>query len=520
MRMKALIPPAAHRGATNGAPRCPPTGGLHLGACAAALFVAGLCPTAANGSQQDSLVFARHDSVVIRLVDADLRAAVQAIGRHLDRPIAFGAIGDARVTLETPHPVPRAQLVALLKGILESHDHRLVEDSGFYRVEPADRRPLGVRGGGPVPQQVIELFVIRLRHARAVDVAATINALYGRASAFGEPGARPPTLADELRQNLLPPVDAQAGNPPAAPGAATARPAELTGEVTIIPDAATNSLLVRATRSDFELIQAAVNELDIRPLQVLIEVLIAEARRDRSFSFGLGFRLDTTRISDRLGVRGDAAASNAGLGLGDFVLEIMNINDLDLDATLRAAAARGDVSIVSRPVLVAANNETAEIMVGSQRPFVQVSRSLPTDVPNRDQVIQYKDVGTRLVIHPTISADGYVMLDVTQEVNAATNETTFDAPVISTRSVRTRLLVKDGQTVVLGGLTDQQRDRTRSGIPLLSSLPLIGGFFGASSRRSTGTELLLFLTPRLIRTDQDIESATDPLLRRAERIRP
>lgn len=140
-------------------------------------------------------------------------------------------------------------------------------------------------------------------------------------------------------------------------------------------------------------------------------------------------------------------------------------------------------------------------------------------MPSRDQVVQYKDVGTRLTVVPTISADGYVMLEVLQEVNAATAETAFDAPVISTRSVKTQLLIKDGQTVVLGGLTDRQRDNSRGGVPILSSLPLVGGLFGRVNRRTSETELLLFLTPRIIRTDEEAEGVSDPLRERVERMR-
>ena len=184
------------------------------------------------------------------------------------------------------------------------------------------------------------------------------------------------------------------------------------------------------------------------------------------------------------------------------------------------AAAGGDVRIVSRPVLVMANNETAEIVVGDQRPFVQVSRSLPTDVPQRDQVIQYKEVGTQLRVRPTINTDGYVMLEVTQQVNQATNEVAFDAPVISTRSVQTRLLIRDGQTVALGGLSDRQRSVSSGGVPLLSDLPIIGGLFGRQSRETIETELFLFLTPHVIRTDAEADAATAPLLKRAKQVKP
>jgi len=110
-----------------------------------------------------------------------------------------------------------------------------------------------------------------------------------------------------------------------------------------------------------------------------------------------------------------------------------------------------------------------------------------------------------------------VTLEVTQEVNSATAETAFDAPVISTRSVSTQLLIKDGQTIVLGGLTDRQRDRNQGGVPVLSSIPLIGGLFGRASRRTTETELFLFLTPRVIRSDEEATNLTEPLNKRVEK---
>ena len=138
------------------------------------------------------------------------------------------------------------------------------------------------------------------------------------------------------------------------------------------------------------------------------------------------------------------------------MIRLLKLGRGEIDATIRTAQSRGQLEIVSRPVLVASNNTEARLLVGSQRPFVQVSRSLPTDVPSRDQVVQYRDVGTKLLVRPTINQDGYVSLLIQQEINAATNEVQFDAPVISTREASTQLLVRDGQTIVIGGLKDQQ----------------------------------------------------------------
>lgn len=476
-------------------------------------------PTAVR-AQERPPVSERGDSVTVRLIDVELQAAVQALTRYLDRPILFGTVSPTRVTLETPQPVPIGEVTQLLRQLLRSQGLELASDSASmaYVVRPVAAPPQ-VSPDVTVQQasaQVgsMQLFVIRLKHARAIDVSATVNALYGRASALGELGERRSTLTEQLQANQVPPV----GGVPSAPGAVSAsRPAEFLGEVTLVPDAGTNSLLIRALAGDFELIRAAVDELDIRPLQVLIEVMIAEVRRDRSLSIGL----DLDAPPHGFG-KGNATigGSQVGASLGDFVLKVMNLGGIDLDATLRAASSRGDVSILSRPVVIASNNQEAEILVGSQRPFVQVSRSLPTDAASRDQIVQYKDVGTRLRVLPTISADGYVALHVTQEVNNATNETAFNAPVISTRSVQTELLIKDGQTIVLGGLLDRQRDRSRSGVPVLSRIPLIGGLFGQATRRTTDTELFVFLTPRVIRTDEDALRISRPLQQQAEKTKP
>jgi general secretion pathway protein D len=342
--------------------------------------------------------------------------------------------------------------------------------------------------------------VIRLKHANAADVAATVNMLYGGSGAFAGGGLSTGTLSDELHRTA---AATMGTGQPAAPGSATPG-----GSAVIVPDARTNSLLIRTTDANFALLQEAVAQLDTRPLQVLIEVLIVEARRDKSFSLGADLDLATQDLGGGATVEG----SVSGAGVGDVVLKFMDLAKGRIDALLSVAESRGDVKIISRPVLLASNNTEARFLVGTQRPFVQVSRSLPTDTPTRDQVVQYKDVGTKLTVRPTINEDGYVSLVIQQEINAATSETQFDAPIISTREAYTQVLVRDGQTIVLGGLRDQQWDRSHSGIPVLSGIPVIGGLFGSTSKRSSETELYLFLTPRILRSDADADAVTQPRL--------
>ena len=480
-----------------------------------ALVFCALIPLTA---QDTAAVRAANDSVSVRFVDADIRGVIQALGRYLPKPVLVGAVQPVRVSLETPAPVARAAVRDLLKGLVESQNLEFSEDSSFFRIGPARPLPPGggaggaglPPGGGAVGQGAaqVQLFVIRLKHARAADVAATVNLLFGAGGEFsGRSGLSTPTLSDELRRNVVPP--AGAAPVPGQAAAPAAKPAALSGPVTIVPDELTNSLLIRASQQDYDVLKQGVEQLDIRPLQVLIEVMIIEARRDRRFSFGADLFVPPQSADKG---NGSVDATSLGGGLGDLVIHLMNLGHAEIDATLRAAASKGDVQIISRPVLLASNNTEARLLVGSQLPFVQVSRSLPTDTPTRDQVVQYRDVGTKLTVRPTINQDGYVALLIQQEVNQATSEFQFDAPVISTREAATQVLVRNGQTIVLGGLRDQQRERTQSGIPILSGIPIIGGLFGSADRSKTETELYLFLTPRILTTDADADSVTAPLL--------
>jgi general secretion pathway protein D len=449
------------------------------------------------------------DSVTIHLVDVDLRVAVSALAPYLDRPVVFGAVPALRVTLETPHPVPRSDVVRLLTGIVASQNLELAIDTaaGLYRIRahevPAPPQPIAASRASDATQ----LYVIHLSHARAADVAATVNALYGRASALGEPGASTGTLSSNLAQSAFQPALAPPSPPVGNAGLNGGRSAAFSGETAIIPDAGTNSLLVRANAADFDLIAAAVKELDVRPLQVLIEVLIVEVQKNSNWAVGLGINFPNQQAK---GTSTSIGGSTPSAGLGDFALNVMRTGSPAFTASLTAAAAKGEARILSRPVVLAENNEEAEILVGSQQPFIQVQQTQVGAVA-QNQVVQYQDVGTKLTVRPTISTDGYVQLQLTQEVNQATAQVQFNAPVISTRTLKTRLLVRDSQTVVLGGLSSRERDKSSSGVPVLSSIPVLGVLFGQQSRTNTGTEFFLFLTPRIVRDDIDVTKVTQPI---------
>jgi len=468
-------------------------------------------PCSRLAGQDTSVVHASHDSVQVRFVDTDLRAVIQALGRYLPKPVIVGPIPDTRVSIETPTPVGAGTLAALLANLVQSQGLAFTEDSVAFRVGVKAAPPPAAPSarGGAGPDSAVHLYVIRLKHARASDVAATVNQLFGGSGSFAGATGATNTLSDELRRNVVPPQSSLTPGPGANVGPPAVGSATFAGNVTIVPDELTNALLVRAGEHDYAVLREAVEQLDVRPLQVLIEVMIVEAQHNRSFSLSANFLVPPQPIDHGTGT---VDGSTLGSSLGDFAINLLNVGHAKIDAALSAAATKGDVQILSRPVLLASNNTEAHILVGSQQPFIQVSRSLPTDTPTRDQVVQYEPVGTSLTVRPTINEDGYVSLVIQQEVNSATTETEFDAPVISTREASTQVLVRDGQTIVLGGLTDQQHSVTHEGVPILSSLPLIGGLFGTATKSSNANEFFLFLTPRILKTDAAADSVTAPRL--------
>jgi general secretion pathway protein D len=475
-----------------------------------------LLPTRAH-AQQPAGVQRTPGGVQVDFQGVDMRLAVSALAEAAGLNVIYSDLPQKTVTLRTSTPVPLGQVRVYLSSLLQANDLELHDEGGgLLRIVPiAGRGAAAQAGGAPPPAALpqdgsVRVFVHRLHHAPAEDMARSIGALFGIGEGMG-------TVREDRAQSLTEQLRAQAMGQAAPPARGPqGLAAGLAGPVQIFADARTNSLLIRATPGDYETLRQAIDQLDTRPLQVLIEVLIAEVRRNSQFGLGIDVRVPDQRVggSDNTVIGGELAGGSTG----DVALRILKLGNVQANVVLHALAASGEVTILSRPVILAQNNEPARILVGDQRPFIQISRSLPTDNAARDQVIQYRDVGTQLTIRPTVNPDGYVTLAVLQEVSNATNETQFGAPIISTREAETRLLVKDGHTVVIGGLIDHQRNTSNSGIPILKDIPLLGGLFRSSSRQRNVTELFLFLIPHVLYTDEDVDSATVRVRERTERL--
>lgn len=443
--------------------------------------------------------------VLVDFQDADLRAVMAALAEAGGLNLVYSDLPARRVTLRMKQPVPRDNLLPLLRSLAQSNGLRVIEEADFLRLEPlgASADSLNPENDSTeTPPAEVRLYVYRLKHVRAAKLGSTIQSLFGGSSSTTQrSNTRELSLSEGLRQgpanplrpDSVPAVAVELGSP------RTSLPGQLKGDVQIVPDETTNSLLIRAQTADWDVIKQAIEALDLRPLQVLIEVTIAEVRRTSESDLSLSGKVADKKTNPT--VRGTLTGNTTG----DLVLEALRAGTLDVSLALSSLSTSGNVRIVSRPVILAQNNQEARILIGSERPFVQVSRSLPTDAAVRDQVIQYRDVGTKLTITPTINEDGYVNLQVLQEVSTATAETQFGAPVISTREASTFLFIKNGRTAVLGGLIDRQQEKTRSGIPILMEIPLVGGLFGTTHKNNSSSELFLFLTPHIITTDDDAE---------------
>ena len=452
--------------------------------------------------------------ILIDFQDADIRTVITGLAEAAGLNVTFGDLPQRRVTLRVRQPVPNDSVRALLRAVAEANGVQVHEQAGLLRFEGTQRAPEAVQTGAVRQPGTPQLYVYRLKHARSATLASTLQAIFGGAVTTepAEPNMVP--LSQRLREQQVPALRLDSVN--RGRGQPVAVSARLQSDVQIVPDDNTNSLLVRASPADWEIIQQAIQAVDLRPLQVLIEVLIAEVRRTNGLDVSVAASVKQSSNPDRSAT---IAGSGTDLSPGELLLKWLdNHGGVDVNVALSTLATRGDVRILSRPVLLAQNNQEARILVGSQRPFVQVFRSLPTDAGVRDQIVQYRDVGTSLTIVPTVNADGYVNLQLTQEVSSATNETQFGAPVISTREAQTYLFVRDGQTTVIGGLIDHQTERTRSGIPLLVSIPLLGGLFGTTHNTSSNSELFLFLTPHVVSSDADLEDLRESIERRLEHL--
>lgn len=429
--------------------------------------------------------------------DADLAYVMSALAQSAGIGFSYSDLPAKPITLRAA--LTRDEMLSLIRSLAEANGVTVIQTDAMIRLQ----------GTAIEQEDPRQLYIHRLRHARAAVLSQTLQALFsgGVINRVNASGSQ--TLTQQLRQ-----INTQQGQQPQSVVFMAGGSGGGEFGVVIVPDDATNALLVRASPADWQAMELAIEALDTRPLQVVIEVVIAEVRHRDDTNIGISISADGS--SDEETTIGNLPASRTE---DDFTLRVVRRGDIDIEATLSALSASGRVQILSRPVILAQNNIEARILVGSQRPFIASSLGGGTAEPVFRETVSYRDVATILTITPTINEDGYVNMAVTQEISSATNEIQFGAPVISTREATTQLLARDGQTVVIGGLIDQQTDRTRSGIPLLKDIPILGALFGTTRNTVGNSELFLFLTPHIVDSDADADRIKEEVERNAELLR-
>ena len=277
------------------------------------------------------------------------------------------------------------------------------------------------------------------------------------------------------------------------------------GDAIIKYDPETDSIIVITDEATNNQIGHVITTLDKPVPQVLIKVLFLEVTYNNDSDIGVQAALQYGSNGEE-----DTLASDFGLATG-MQGALYNVVKDDFRATLRALATAGKLEVLSRPSVLARNNESATITIGQEVPFIRNSRV--TDNGQTINTIEYEDIGIILEVTPHITPDRVVEMEVSPEISTLTGETipisdTANAQVIAKRSAQTRVSVMDGKTVVIGGLMEDNKTDTVRKIPLLGDIPVLGFLFRRTIKTKTKTELLIFLTPHVVMGPDDLQERT------------
>jgi len=367
--------------------------------------------------------------------------------------------------------------------------------------------------------------VVYLKFANAEDMVTILQGVSQGQAAVGatttDAGGATQNFTPQVQQQVQPTQNAQNIAQRQAQqnnNAVTPRSAAETGEsnVDIQADANTNSLIITAPPDEMQNILAVIRQLDIRRAQVLVEAVIAEITEDNTREFGINFLLDGTdkdvpvgftnlggATDSVLGIAGAQAAgtlpSSLGSGLS-LALGRFATGEIDFGFLVRAIASDADNNILSTPSIVTLDNEEAEIVVGSNVPFV-TGQQLSANNNNPFQTIERRDIGLTLKVKPQINDGNTIKMELEQEVSNVNTTALTGAADITTnvRSIKTTVLVEDGQTLVLGGLIDDQVTDVEEKVPLLGDIPVLGRLFRYSSTQKSKRNLMVFLHPLIMR---------------------
>ncbi len=374
------------------------------------------------------------------------------------------------------------------------------------------------------------IYVYRVQNGRATDLADVLGQV------FDSSGAAPSPAVDRLAPGLEPielatdpggeaiiideSAETGSGTLGAGPPGAITITGDLGGgipasgaatDVRIVADTRNNALLVWATPTEYRMILSTIRELDVIPLQTLIEATIVEVTLTDLLEYGLQWFFRSGDSSFTFSSTSSATPTPSFPGFS-YVL-----SGTDVQVVLDALTSITDVKVISSPQLLVIDNEAARLQVGDEVPIaVQSSQSVTDPDAPLVSTIEYRDTGVILEVTPRVNSGGLVVLDILQEVSIVSESSadTFGNPIISQRRIESTVAVQGGETIALGGLIQDQRSDEVIGVPLLADIPLLGNLFKTTSERIDRTELLVLLTPRVVRDLQDARDVTQELRER------
>jgi general secretion pathway protein D len=278
------------------------------------------------------------------------------------------------------------------------------------------------------------------------------------------------------------------------------------GNVRIVADPPNNALIITAKAQEYKEIEAVIKELDVLPLQVLIDATIAEVELTDDLKYGIKWYFQQGSMAESLGKPLADYAEKAAIAGASATGFSYVLAGKDLRVLLTAEAVKGKVNMLSSPSVMVLNNQEASMRVGDQVPILTGSVSNTINTNNVVQAIQYRDTGVLLNVRPRVNSGGLVNMDIIQTVSnvkpkpttGSDSATEINSPTIAQRQIKSTVAVQDGDTLVLGGLIRENTANTKTGIPLLYELPIIGDLFGSTNMASTRSELVVLLTPRIV----------------------
>ena len=440
----------------------------------------------------------RTNSLVVTATD-ESQVIVDTVMKDLDKPITF-----ANTTFVFPLNNAKADDVAtLLKSAFGNRQGVGNTNTGRGNTNQNQQRQQ-VRNTGGGGQRLGALqedlndpknLYLQMQDQNATDGDLMTN-IYAQGGGFGQfGGGGQQRLGGQGAQNNTTQVgrDANGQLTPVR---------DLTGQVTVIADPNTNSIIVVANPDYADLVKSILSQLDKIPEQVMIETIIVEANLDNSEKLGIEWNyLD----KGALGVSGQNGNAGTGFGLAGATPALQGfkytIGGKNLTAFMNAIQTDTKFSILSTPRIFTSNNVQGEINISQSIPYITSSR---TDT-NGALTYSYDsvDVGIVLTVTPRITANGYVTMDISQTANDLQGYTSFNAPIVNKREASTIVNVKSGETIILGGIIRSTVSASTNKVPILGDIPILGNLFKSTSKNKNKTELMILLRPRVVKDEDE-----------------